>query len=193
MQATNTKSILLAGFGIFVLLGFSGSLNAQVPTGADISGTWVLNEAESDNPAEQMRRSREAGDRQEGRRRIRRGGSRMDREAIRERMEALKNQRMRFTIDQREDAVTLMYPSQGVVDIPTTGEEVTVAWPGLGDVMVRAVWGEDGTLEVERQFGRGFRTTTSYALNPEASRLIVVTKGGRRAREIRSVYDAAEE
>lgn len=188
---------------VLILFGYAHTVEGQEPPDVDLSGMWVLNEAESDDPSEHMRGRRDGGRMDEGRRPPRRrdgqrgrrpGRGGMDREAMRERMESLRDQRLQFAIEQGENAVTLMYPGQGVVEIPTTGEEVTAAWPGVGDVKVRAGWNEDGTLEIERRLERGFMMTTSYTLDPKSSRLVVVAgMDGPRAREIRSVYDAAEE
>ncbi len=158
---------------------------------AELSGTWILNEEESDDPREMMERRGGGRRGPMGGMRGRMGGGRQRAEDTREAMESAMqaSTQLRLTVEDRQVTIE---PLEGEpLVVPTTGEAIEKTVNGR-TIEIAGRW-EDGKLVVERRIEGGFRVTQTYSRDPGASQMLVtVLVEGPRTVTFRRVYDAAQ-
>ncbi len=152
---------------------------------SDLSGSWVLNLEESDNPRERFgsREGRREGGRRRGMRR-RRGDSQGAEGA--EGVEGAGPRRgggrrlragRQFEITQDDGSVTFSYGSYGSGasrTLETDGQITTRELRGR-EVQIRAFW-SDGALVVERTGSEGGTFTQTYSLSDDGAQLFLTIR-----------------
>ncbi|MDP2577816.1 MAG: hypothetical protein Q8W48_08880 [Candidatus Palauibacterales bacterium] len=210
-EKTHIPCGMVVGLLVVGLAGCGGSDIEPVPP--DLSGSWELNVAKSDLPAEEIEdamvggsasgsqppaggggRGGGASGGRGGGRGGRMGG--MNPEQMRERMREIMEAARAFTITQTDSTVTLNARSGPTRVFYTDGRKVQRMTRGLGEVEVKARW-KDGKLQVEQKMESGLKITETYERSEDGERLQVNVKlsGGRLPRdfESRRVYDDASE
>lgn len=164
--------------------------NLQQP---DLSGSWVLNYDESDDPRQVMREAMERSGMRRGGGQGRRGRMRGNREQRQGRMGALMEATVAFEIVQDDSSVTFATSGREKLVLYSDGRKVKHSVEGFGTVETKARWKGD-KLVVERQMPQGGKVTRTYRISEDGQRLYVMVKleGGRMPRpiEYRQVYDA---
>ena len=168
--------------------------------GADsITGSWVLNVEESDDPRGAMRNDQEQGDRAvEGRRGGRSRGGRSGRMTEspeeRERIQlAIRNAMrspFRLEISRTDSTVTIQTPQRNRI-LYTDNREVTVPIGSDLDSTVKCKWDKD-KLVIESQTDAGVKTKYTYERDDDQLKVQVRIDVRRPMRVIRFelVYDA---
>jgi hypothetical protein len=173
-----TRFALFVGLSSIACSGCtaSGSMAPQPP---DLSGTWILNSAESEDPREQFEDRRQPGDRQ-------------PRVIFAPTISAAIAASRVFKIEQADTTLTLSSAEGPVFTFFPDGREVVRPISGLGEVRTVSRW-KGERLVVERRLDGGATINTTYQLTDEGKRLQVSTKIGGIGRSIRfrRVYDAA--
>ncbi len=153
--------------------GSQNAANASLAASdqSDLSGSWVLNLDESDDPREQF------GSR-EDRLRRRRSGS-LDAEGEGPRRGGGRRLRAgrQFEITQDDGSVTFSYGSYGnglSRTLQTDGQIITRELSG-GEVEIRAFW-SDGDLVVERTGSEGGTFTQTYSLSDDGAQLFLTIR-----------------
>ncbi len=195
-------TVLLA-FGLG-LLAVASPRNAMATQQADLSGSWILNYEESDDPRAQMREMRGArgGDRPSfGGRRGGSGGGRGgggfgggDRERMRQTMRMAMQAAERFTVAQGDSTVTITYEERASLTLFTNGKKWKEEGPEGVEIEFTAQWkGEE--LQVERKIDGGGKVQQTFLLSDDGDQLFVITKvelGRRAPLKFRRVYDRAD-
>ena len=156
----------------------------------ELSGTWILNKEESDDPREMMQGRRGGGGGRMGGMAGRRGG-RQGEEGTRETMESAiqASTQLRLTV---QDAQVTIQPLEGEpLVVPTTGEAIERT---VNDRTIEIAGGwEDGNLVVERRIEGGFRVTQTFSRDPGTSQMLVTVHfEGPRTVTFKRVYDVAQ-
>ncbi len=175
---------LPCGLAALVLFaGCSGGPLGPAPAPPDLSGTWLLNSALSDDPREEQPDDRP-------RERALPGGNRARVEPWEG--STLFGSRV-FRIEQSDSTVTLVTPEGSPIVLYPDGRTVRDKIEGLGEVRTMASWKGD-RLEVERHISGGAKITTTYQFTDEDQRLEVETElsGFVRSFDFRLVYDPAQ-
>lgn len=165
-----------SGLGLVAVRGAS----PETPSSVDLSGTWVLNEALSDDPRDVMQKRMEAG-RRGGYGRGGHGGppggpppdggNGGDRQRTRERLAQLETPR-RIVILQDNDRITMIPEGRDTVSVVPDGETHTVKTV-MGNAEVQAKW-KDLALEIRTKGPEGREFVRWYRINADG-RLEVVT------------------
>jgi hypothetical protein len=178
---TIPKRICFALFVGLSSIGLAGctSGGSVAPQPPDLSGTWILNSAESEDPREQFEGQREPGDRQ-------------PRVIFAPTISAAIAASRVFKIEQADTTLTLSSAEGPKFTFYPDGREVVRPISGLGEVRTVSRWKGD-RLIVERRLDGGATINTTYQLADEGKRLQVSTKisGIGRSIKFRRVYDAA--
>ena len=173
-----TRLALFVGLNSIALVSCtsSGSVAPQPP---DLSGTWILNSAESEDPREQFEDRRQPGDRQ-------------PRVIFAPTISAAIAASRVFKIEQADTTLTLSSAEGPVFTFFPDGREVVRPISGLGEVRTVSRW-KGERLVVERRLDGGATINTTYQLTDKGKRLQVSTKIGGIGRSIkfRRLYDAA--
>lgn len=171
----------------------------------DLSGTWVLNRAESSDSAvldgvltdtiawrritEDVTSAGGARDAESYAAYIRRRSA-----AERATIEALRATPARFTVTQADSLLGIEADGAPAVLVPVGGGAVATVWIDGRSADVRARWNA-GRLEVERRLEDGVRIMEYYSRSPAGSRMVVfaeVDAGFGMHFTLRRVYDEAD-
>lgn len=154
------------------------------PTSNDFTGTWLLNDLESDDPREffagpsQVDPSLPGGNRQR----------------VAERVSGILAAARVFRIEQTDSTVTVVLQDGREVLFYPDNREVENRVEGLGIVTTRARWRGDNFQVVRKLEGGTPTLTTTYELEDEGRKLILkfhMSSPGRSDR-FQRVYDAAQ-
>ncbi|UCC74692.1 MAG: hypothetical protein JSV86_09120 [Gemmatimonadota bacterium] len=162
----------------------------------NLSGSWVLNEEESDNPREQMRPASGSGmqGRQGGGMRGRPPGG--DPRGDREQMRRLMEGPHAFKILQDDSTVTIVTEDGMRLVLFPDGQEREDLVEGLGATKLTADW-QGGKLVVARKSDSGPEATQSYELSDDGGQLVVRVRIEHpqmpRPIEFRRVYDPSDD
>lgn len=187
------KRVLFSALVVIAIgaLATEAGASTAVP---DLSGTWMLNEEESDDPREgleELKKSR-GQDRKSGRsgrfaQRVREKKVAKAKEAMAE----LEDRPRQFEIEQAADAVTFVYGDNRQQTFPTDGSSVKPK----DDLMKKATaeW-VDQSLVIRGETKRGKDIEQTYTLGPDGSQLFVtmIVRTDRGEMKNRRVYDAAK-
>jgi predicted ATP-grasp superfamily ATP-dependent carboligase len=160
----------------------SGGSDFQ-PTPDDFTGTWLLNDLESDDPREflagpgQVDPSLPGGNRQR----------------VAQQVSGILSAARVFRIEQNDSTVTIVLQDGREVMFFPDNRQVEHRVEGLGIVSTRARWRGDNFQVVRKMEGGSPTLTTTYELEDEGRKLIVkfhMSSPGRSTKFER-VYDAA--
>ena len=174
--------------------GALGAGSAIAPADLDLSGSWILNETESDNPQQMMQQGGRGGGGMGGRG-GRRGGapSQVDQQRMMQTMRIATQPPRRLVLDQQDSTVTLRNPNGRTLMLRTDWKKVGQEIENGGQVDIRARW-RGGELQIERDVHLGGKITQKYSLSSDGDRLLVETRleMGRASqpRVFRYVYDS---
>ena len=209
MKRTVRLALRCLGIGLGLLLARSPAFAGNLP---DLSGTWKLNPAQSDDPQEKFKEGASgSGDSTDsapssgggggyggwgghhgghgGGRRRGGGGSGGD---AGQGPSALEG-RERLVIKHADPQLTITDASGRERVLYTDGRKLEEERSFGGTTKVQTVW-KDGHVEVTSQSERGPKVVQSYAVSADGSQLTVTTQiDGRRKITIHSVYDAVHE
>ncbi len=161
---------------------------AETAEAPGLSGTWLLNEPQSETLREVMREAMVA---QSDNPRMR---ERMERAAMRERASLRVGAFSKLVVEASEEVVSVRYNNGQTRELYTDGRELP-AFEGYGIRASTAGW-VNGLLVVENESMRGNRVET-WTPSDNGQRLFVVTEvdGGERYGEIsfRRIYDREPE
>ena len=191
-----------------ILAGLTALVVGVVPAGAaaqhpDLAGSWKLNQAQSDNPRDQMRGSDSAG----GERRPRgegeggaggggggggfgggrggfgggrrggygggRGMSDEQRARMRQTMDLAFHAPSAFTVQQADSAVTLTGEDGQPLVLYADGRKLKQTVDGGGDVEIKARW-QGNDFVVERKVSGGGKVTEDYLRSQDGKQLFVI-------------------
>lgn len=143
---------------------------------SDISGSWVLNPDESDNPRDRFRsqEDRPEDGRRPGMRRRRSGSLGAEGEGPRGGGRRGLRAGRQFEISQDDGSVTFTHASGHARTLETDGQVVTHEL-ARGSVEIRAFW-SDGALVVERAGSEGGTFTQTYLLSDDGSQLFLTIR-----------------
>jgi hypothetical protein len=162
----------------------SGGGSDFEPTPDDFTGTWLLNDLESDDPREffggpgQGDPSLPGGNRQR----------------VAERVSGILAAARVFRIEQTDSTVTIVLQDGTEVMLFPDNRQIERRVEGLGIVTTRARWRGDNFQVVRKMEGGTPTLTTTYELGDEGRKLIVkfhMSSPGRSTKFER-VYDAAQ-
>lgn len=158
--------------------GSNASDGLHVPP-VDLSGSWILNGEESEDPRSQMTGR--------GRGRGGRGGGGA------QRMRSLLDASVAFKIVQDDSTLTLTSVEGTSLVFYTDGRTVERVIEGVGKVETKARW-KGEKLVVERRMGDATRVTSTYELASEGRQLRIKVKIDndrmQRSMDFLRVYDA---
>lgn len=178
------------------LASCSGAPETVMTQPPDLSGSWVLNEAESEDLRGRMRGGGiedDGGPGMAGGRRGRMGG--MDRERMRQAMQMLREASRVLKIIQDDSTITVASAGGAKRVLFPDGRKVEHELRNGTAVETKARW-KDDRLVVERKFDGGVKITETYERTGEGRQLHVEVKLGGgipRSLEFRRVYDAVDE
>lgn len=192
---------LVPGALLLLVLALPGSSLAQE---VDFSGSWVLNESESDNPRARFQGTTGSG-RQPGMRGrtgarppagARGGMSDADREQMRQMMASVMVASETLRVAQ-DDSTFMVDDDEGTLRVHhLDGRKKFFPLGGVGNVESKAKW-DDEKVVVEMRLEGGVRVTKTYELDSERRRLSVRVRmeGGqlRQSMDFRRVYDAVDD
>lgn len=164
--------------------------NMAAPEHPDITGTWVINLEQSDQPGDQLARERPEG--APGGRPGAASGERRERMATGLAV-ALQNS-VAFRIEETDSTLTLT-GAEGLERVfYPDGQDRQRRIEGLGYVRMKTRWKGD-KLVVERELEVGVKVTEEFEMAEDGRQLFVTMKisGGARGVEFRRVYDAGDE
>jgi hypothetical protein len=196
---TGVESMLRVSRLLFTaLLAASTGLASACSSGApgvapehpDLTGTWVINLEQSDEPGDRIEREPPPG--APGARRPDAGGER--REGWQMGTALLLQNSVAFRLEEGDTTLKLT-GAEGLTRVfYPDGRERDQRLEGLGMVSVKSRWRGD-KLVVERTLQVGVKITEEFELSEEGRQLYVKMKisGGREALEFRRVYDPGEE
>ncbi len=169
-----------AAAAIFLALGLvscsSGPPLATQPP--DLSGTWVLDPTQSDDPREELA----GGRRQPGAARV----------SLPPAVSAAISASRVFKLEQQDSLITLSSAEGPRFVFFPDGRQVEQRISGMGTVRTVARWKGD-RLEVERNLDEGVKIQTSYELTSDGRGLQVKTRiSGGRTIKFDRVYRAAD-
>lgn len=190
---------------LLLLLAAPSSTPAQQ---VDFTGSWVLNEKESDNPRGQFQgaggrqpgMNPGSGGRPSGGRPSGGGRGGVMNEEDMERMRAMMRNVLQASgalrIVQDDSTITVVDLEGRLRVHHPDGRKKSYPVQGVGNVESRAKW-DDGKLVVELRLDDGIRVSRTYELDEESRQLHVRMRmeGGQlqRAMDFRRVYDFVEE
>lgn len=210
LSALTATAVSFYGLGCSSAASSSQSEVVPAPV-ADLSGSWVLNPEQSDNPADQLQRGGAQGPRAggiggrggfgggRGGRGGRGGwgggrGGGIDREAMREVFRRIREAPARIELAQTDSTVIVTFDTQAADTLYTDGRKIKREFGEGREVEIRARW-DAGGLSVERRLGDGIKLTERFVFSSEVNQLFVITRleirGQRREIEFRRVYDSA--
>lgn len=173
----------------------------------DLSGTWILNRDDSDNPRDRAREGRSSRGGRGGRgggmggitggRGGRVGGRDQNSGNPGAALRMLLAGAERLTISQSDSTIDIANAAGEITVIRADGRRRDLEAVGRGErVRIKAQW-EDGRLVVERESDDWGRITETYELVSSSERLVVNTRlrmrGASRTLEFQRVYDAEPE
>ena len=208
---------VLAGPTIVASVGCSsagsGPVSTLAPEDLDLSGSWILNVEQSDNPEQMMREGGMGGGAMGGRRpggggarpsggRTGRGGmrggapSQADQQRMQQTMRMATQPPRRIVIEQHDSTVTIR-PARGRTELLLTNwRKVSQEIENGGQVDIRARW-RGRELHIEREVHLGGKVTQQYSLSSDGERLLVETQlemgRGGQPRVFHYVYDAVND
>lgn len=159
------------------------------PRHPDLSGTWILNFEESEDPRAQMQRDRPPPPG------ARPGAPpRVNPQGMRTPMRAILQGQLAFKLVQADSTVTFAAVEGTELVCYTDGRWEEQSVEGLGDVRVRARW-KGKKLVLDRELEYDLKISQTYELASDGRQLYVKVKvsGGPRTIEFRRVYDAKVE
>jgi hypothetical protein len=166
------------------LVACSGAGSGYQPTPDDLTGTWLLNDLESDDTRTFFADPGEMPDS------VLPGGNR---QRVAQSVSGILAQARVFRIEQTDSTVTIVLQDGRDVVFYPDNREVEGRVEGLGIVSTRARW-RGNNLQVVRKLEGGSPTlTTTYELRDEGRKLIVkfhMSSPGRST-SFERVYDAA--
>lgn len=162
----------------------SGGGSDFEPTPNDFTGTWLLNDLESDDPREFLSGPGQADPSLPG----------GNRQCVAERVSGILAAARVFRIEQTDSTVTIVLQDGTDVMLFPDNRQIERRVEGLGIVTTRARWRGDNFQVVRKMEGGTPTLTTTYELRDEGRKLSVkfhMSSPGRSARFER-VYDAAQ-
>jgi predicted ATP-grasp superfamily ATP-dependent carboligase len=154
------------------------------PTPEDFTGTWLLNDLESDDPREFFAGPRQVDPSLPG----------GNRQRVAEQVSGILAAARVFRIEQSDSTVTLVLQDGREVMFFPDNRQVERRVEGLGIVTTRARWRGDNFQVVRKMEGGTPTLTTTYELEDEGRKLILkfhMSSPGRSER-FQRVYDAAQ-
>jgi hypothetical protein len=213
----NTKLLASGIIAVAVAVACSSSqqFNQVAPEEVDLSGTWILNPEESDDPSGQMDQMgggaggggmrggggggmRPSGGMGGGMRGGRGGmGGGMDPEKMRQTTEMVRQAAQCIGLQQGDSTVTLMFDQQRSLVLHIDGRELEQELPAGTKMEIRAGW-KGRYFVVEREIDGGGKITEEYTISSGTGQLYVITRLELNDRmpqplEFRRVYDTASE
>jgi len=190
----------------------SQQFDEVAPQDVDLSGIWILNADESDDPREQMDQmgggtggggmrggggARPSGGMGGGMRGGRggTGGGAMDPEKMQQTMEMVRQAARRIDLQQGDSTVTLVYDRAHSLMLHTDGRGLEQELPAGAKMEITAGW-KGRYFVVEREIDGGGKITEEYMISTRTGQLYVITRlelGSRMPQplEFRRVYDSA--
>ena len=216
IESVKVLSICLLSSGALIGCGSSQlSFDPAAPQDVNLTGTWILNAEESDDPSEQMdqmgqggagTRGGAMGDQTSpgggkgggrGGGRGRGGGSGgvgIDPARLRETMDMVREAVRRIDVQQRDSTVTIIYDQGSANLLYTDGRKLEQELRGGAKMEIRAGW-KGKYFIVEREIDGGGKITEEYMILTDTDQLYVITRleidRMPQPLEFRRVYDAA--
>jgi hypothetical protein len=209
----NTKILSLGVLLSAIIMGCSSSqqFDPVAPEDVNLSGTWLLNAEESDDPREQMDQMGQAGGgmRPSGGTRPSGGGGggmrggrggmaggTMDPERMRQTMDMVRQAVRRIDLQQGDSTVTLIYNQGRSLLLHIDGRALKQELQAGAKMEIRAGW-KGKYFIVERKIDGGGKITEEYMIPTDTDQLYVITRleidRMPQPLEFRRVYDAASE
>ncbi len=186
--------------GMLLVLLLPGASRLALAQDTRLTGKWVLNEDESEDPRTKFQQAVSAAGRSDGSRggrgrgRGMRGGGK--REQMQQTMQMLMEASLRLNIVQDDSTVTIVGAEGTRLVLYPDGRKIEYPIEGVGTVETKAGWKGD-KLVVERKMEGGRKVTRTYELASEGQQMYVNVRfeGGQLQGpvDIRRVYDVAAE
>jgi len=192
---------------VFTACGSSQGFDQVAPEDVDLSGTWILNTEENDDPGQLTDQVGGPGMSERGRIMPppggmggRRGGpggmGGMDPENMRQTIDMVREPVRRIDLQQGDSTVTLTYDQQQRLVLHIDGHELEQELPTGTKMTIRAGW-KGRYFIVERKIDNGGTITEQYFKSSVTDQLQVITRIelGRMPRPMQflRVYDATSE
>lgn len=189
---------------VLTACGSSQGFDQVAPEHVDLSGTWILNTEESDDPGQLTDQVGSPGMSARGRMMPRAGGmggrrggrggvGGVDPEKMRQTIDMVREAIQRIDLQQGDSTVTLTYDQRLPLVLHTDGRELEQELPSGTKMKVRAGW-EGRYFVVERKIDAGGTITEQYFKSSVTDRLHVITRVEMdrmpRAMQFLRVYDA---